>query len=231
MTALEMMDPKMDAGMRCNKNKTAPLTFDSAVISGRMKLDGLSYAEFIGIADSLMSCFVTWLEGHSLAQTVYTCLYLHNINAILDQPLKSFCLGMNNLMRVVKDIIHAAAVYEEEDFQPIIFPHPPEEVPHEAVYASLKLAEDNLGKLARNAADEHQAEVLQATISRLKCLRFFVDTLNVFYEAKGDIDFTTLRSLNLLSDLLAAVKSTQHLGTQKEPDCECLEWFRNCLQS
>ncbi len=31
MSAIEMMDPKMDAGMCCNKNTEPPLTFDTAV--------------------------------------------------------------------------------------------------------------------------------------------------------------------------------------------------------
>lgn len=31
MSAIEMMDPKMDAGMCCNKNTPTPLTFDTAV--------------------------------------------------------------------------------------------------------------------------------------------------------------------------------------------------------
>lgn len=31
MSAIEMMDPKMDAGMGCNKNPAGPLTFDTAV--------------------------------------------------------------------------------------------------------------------------------------------------------------------------------------------------------
>lgn len=31
MSAIEMMDPKMDAGMTCNKDPAGPLTFDIAV--------------------------------------------------------------------------------------------------------------------------------------------------------------------------------------------------------
>lgn len=31
MSAIEMMDPKMDAGMNCNKNTEPPLTFETAV--------------------------------------------------------------------------------------------------------------------------------------------------------------------------------------------------------
>lgn len=31
MSAIEMMDPKMDAGMCCNKNLGGPLTFETAI--------------------------------------------------------------------------------------------------------------------------------------------------------------------------------------------------------
>lgn len=219
MTALEMMDPKMDAGMRCNKNKTPPLTFETAVESGKLKLDDLTSSELIGIMDSMLACFVSWLEGHSLAQTVYTCLYMHDVNAIGDTSLKAFCFGMNNSMRLVKDVILAAAVYEEEDFQPMIFPHPLEETSHEAVFGMLKQAEENLIRATKSATDE-QADVNQAVINRLKYVRFFMDTLHAFYEAKVDIDLKIVKQLNILSELLGAMKRTQDKGTQKEVDCE-----------
>lgn len=38
MSAIEMMDPKMDAGLRCNKNPEGPLTFDIAVAVSRLHL-------------------------------------------------------------------------------------------------------------------------------------------------------------------------------------------------
>lgn len=106
MSAIEMMDPKMDAGMCCNK-KTVPLTFETAVASGQLKLDNLLYSELIGVIDSLLACLVSWLEGHSPAQTVYTCLYMHNMDAIQDKSLKAFCFGFNNVMDQVKEFINA----------------------------------------------------------------------------------------------------------------------------
>lgn len=220
MTALEMMDPKMDAGMRCNKNKTPPLTFETAVASGQLKLDDFTNQELIGIMDSMLGCFVSWLEGHSLAQTVYTCLYMHDVNAIRDTSLKAFCFGLNNTMKVVKETILAAAVYEEEDFQPMIFPHPLEEVSHDAVFAMLKQAEDQLIKSTKSATDE-QADFMQAVINRLKYIRYLMDTLNAFFEAKVDIDIKIVKQLNILSDLLVAIKRSQEKGTQKEVDCKC----------
>jgi N-alpha-acetyltransferase 35, NatC auxiliary subunit len=39
MSAIEMMDPKMDAGMLCNKSAKTPLTFQEAVETGHLILD------------------------------------------------------------------------------------------------------------------------------------------------------------------------------------------------
>ncbi len=39
MSAIEMMDPKMDAGMVCNKSAKSPLTFQDAVNTGHIVLD------------------------------------------------------------------------------------------------------------------------------------------------------------------------------------------------
>ena len=45
MSAIEMMDPKMDAGMRCNRQERRPRNFKAAVEEGHLKLRDLSAAE------------------------------------------------------------------------------------------------------------------------------------------------------------------------------------------
>ena len=45
MSAIEMMDPKMDAGMRCNRQERRPLNFKTAVQEGHLKLKELTAAE------------------------------------------------------------------------------------------------------------------------------------------------------------------------------------------
>ena len=45
MSAIEMMDPKMDAGMRCNRQERRPLNFKTAAEEGHLKLMDLSAAE------------------------------------------------------------------------------------------------------------------------------------------------------------------------------------------
>ncbi|KAG5841366.1 hypothetical protein ANANG_G00198760 [Anguilla anguilla] len=78
MSAIEMMDPKMDAGMIGNQVNRKVLNFQQAVKDGAIRVKDLSLPELIGIMDTCFCCLITWLEGHSLAQTVFTCLYVHN---------------------------------------------------------------------------------------------------------------------------------------------------------
>ena len=50
MSAIEMMDPKMDAGMICNRSSNTPLSFEEAVATGHLILskDGLTWADMVG---------------------------------------------------------------------------------------------------------------------------------------------------------------------------------------
>merc|ERR1719481_1006414 len=53
------MDPKMDAGMLCNRANT-PLTFDDAVASGHVILGpSVPPQHLLGLIDSSLACLVT----------------------------------------------------------------------------------------------------------------------------------------------------------------------------
>uniref|UniRef100_T1JZA6 Protein MAK10 homolog n=1 Tax=Tetranychus urticae TaxID=32264 RepID=T1JZA6_TETUR len=117
MSAIEMMDPKMDAGMVCNRDRKV-LNFEQSVEEGKLKIKNLTSEEKIGIIDDTFSCLVTWLEGHSLAQTVFTNLYLHKPLAIEDKCLRSFSLIILKLVEIIRDFVYRGNVFEEEDFQP-----------------------------------------------------------------------------------------------------------------
>ena len=72
---------------------------------GFLRLDNLTYEELIGINDTTLSCLVTWVEGHSLAQTVFTNLYLHNPTAIQDKYLKAQSIATLKLVDVIEECI------------------------------------------------------------------------------------------------------------------------------
>lgn len=75
-------------------------------------MNDLTYEELIGIIDMTLACIVSWLEGHSLAQTVFTNLYLHKPYHIEDKALKAFSLVVYKLLEIIKDYIHKY-VYNE----------------------------------------------------------------------------------------------------------------------
>ena len=75
MSAIEMMDPKMDAGMTKGAIKRKkPMTFQEAKEQKLLAWESIKISEFVHIFDHTLACLVTWLEGHSLAQTVFTNL-------------------------------------------------------------------------------------------------------------------------------------------------------------
>lgn len=77
-----------------------------SVQSNQLKLADLSNSELIGIFDSLLACLVSWLEGHSATQTLFTCLYLHKPHDILDRPLRAYCLAIRKLIQKMRNFIN-----------------------------------------------------------------------------------------------------------------------------
>ncbi|OTF70453.1 hypothetical protein BLA29_011894, partial [Euroglyphus maynei] len=116
MAAIELMDPKMDAGMMGNKNKKIG-KFEDMINEKLIKIDSFTIEELIGIIDDTFSCLVTWMNGHSLAQTMFINVFLHNPKLICDKTLKTFCLTMLKIVDMINNFIGRASVYEEEDFQ------------------------------------------------------------------------------------------------------------------
>ena len=71
MSAVEIGDPKMDAGL---DTASAP-TPDQLVEQGLAPLE-LSHQQHIAILDQLAAMQASWHVGNSLAQTVFVCLYM-----------------------------------------------------------------------------------------------------------------------------------------------------------
>jgi len=188
MSAIEMMDPKMDAGMICNRSSVVPLTFKEAVDTGHLPLVNPTPGQQIGIIDETLSCLVTWLEGHSLAQTVFTNLYLHHTDKIEDTTLKAFSIAVLKLVDIIKDFIAKGNVFEEEDFQPLTYGFKlGSEVNEQRAVSMLREAEDELQKKCRNTRaregevrDEETAllhEQTAALFSRIRLIRLLYSGL------------------------------------------------------
>ncbi|KAJ8981491.1 hypothetical protein NQ317_007017 [Molorchus minor] len=214
MSAIEMMDPKMDAGMLCNRGVRKIVSFNQAVQDKILKLDGFSKKEVIGIIDSTLACLVSWLEGHSLAQTVFINLYLHRPYMIEERVLKAFCLSIYKLLEVIKDLVHRAMVYEEEDFQPMQYGyHLNPDISEQRMIGMLREVEEDLHRKLRA---KHSNET-QAIFARIKFIRVFLQVLISFRKEDQQPSMPDCQRLLATSvEMLYLVQDTVHLGIKSD---------------
>ncbi|XP_012260667.2 N-alpha-acetyltransferase 35, NatC auxiliary subunit [Athalia rosae] len=227
MSAIEMMDPKMDAGMLCNRGNNKPYSFKQAVDSGAIKLDNLTQSEVIGIIDSTYSCIVSWLEGHSLAQTVFTNLYLHQPGQILDKPLRTFCYAIYKIIEIIRDCINKAMVFEEEDFQSVTYGYRLQQyITEQKAIAMLKEVEEELHRKSRikpvdDESDREYNDAL-ALYARIRFTKMFYQTVSLMERKKqiqqGLVDCQRL--LSNCSDMMQVMLKTVNRGVNADEMCD-----------
>ncbi|KAM3967716.1 LOW QUALITY PROTEIN: N-alpha-acetyltransferase 35 [Aphomia sociella] len=226
MSAIEMMDPKMDAGMLCNRGNPKPPNFQQAVAAGKLKIDDLEPSELIGIIDATMACIVSWLEGHSLAQTVFTNLYLHQPHSIINKTLKAYCIAVYKLLDCIRECINKAQVFEEEDFQPMGYAYRlgsnPQsgnsydaslEVSEQKCIAMLREQEEELNKKARSAEDEVNS-IWSALAARIRFTRMFYQALLLITKRDSQSGADCVALLNGCSEMMKVIIKTAGKGTQ-----------------
>ncbi|KAG7583668.1 alpha-acetyltransferase 35 NatC auxiliary subunit [Arabidopsis suecica] len=116
MSALEIMDPKMDSGM-----VSTFYSIDEAIESGFAPVpissdSTVNVQSIIDIMDHLLACEATWHMGHSLAQTVFSCIYVLRPERTSSQALlHSYCRVIRATCRAVVSVVSDARTNEEED--------------------------------------------------------------------------------------------------------------------
>ncbi|XP_064460377.1 N-alpha-acetyltransferase 35, NatC auxiliary subunit-like [Ornithodoros turicata] len=231
MSAIEMMDPKMDAGMMCNFGNKKVLNFDQALSARELKVADLTNEEIIGIIDSTLACLVTWLEGHSLVQTVFTNLYLHKPHMIEDKVMKAFSICTLKVVDIVKNFVNRAAVFEEEDFQPLLYGYKLDcDITDVRATGMMKEVEEELARTVKYTRTKpgEQAEASQLVLheeavavhSRIKFCRLFYQALIIF-QKKGCSGLEEVeRLLQQCLEIIPIIRRTISLGAQPDPKAE-----------
>ena len=65
----------------------------------------------------MLSCYATWLNGHTLAQTVFTSLYLLDTEQVDNLFLRAFSITMVRTVEYTRELLAKGGVYVEEDQQ------------------------------------------------------------------------------------------------------------------
>merc|ERR1719341_280938 len=118
MSAIEIMDAKMDSGYKNSEDMTLERAEEEGILA-----TGLSHEEMIAIWDQMLMYYLLWLEGHTLVQTAFACLYLHSIEKhVRAMPLfGAFVDAFMVICRTAKQAITHAYIFDDEDFLPSSF--------------------------------------------------------------------------------------------------------------
>lgn len=153
MSAIELMDCKMDAALQWRTFREYPRTLEEAIKKGFLKCSSHSPDELVGIMDEVLACIATWLEGHTLAQTVFTCMYLLDIEKVENIYLRAFSLAIVKTVEYMRACICQGRVFAEDDQQGVchgfnMLTH----VSESAIVASLKEAEEKLQNVLKQSS-------------------------------------------------------------------------------
>lgn len=105
MSAIELMDPKMDVGVGIERD-----------IRDVFIPDTLTDIQVINIMDRLLACEMSWLNSHTLPQTVFSCVYTQKLENIPRTDLFTFIRLQLATMDCAMSLILEERVAEDEDF-------------------------------------------------------------------------------------------------------------------
>ncbi|XP_073107269.1 uncharacterized protein [Elaeis guineensis] len=117
MSALEIMDPKMDSGVENSGYCSVEEAIENGAAPIPLSLDRtIDVQRTIDVMDHLLACEATWHKGHSLAQTVFSCIYLLRIERTSSHALlHSYCRITRATCNAIISAVADARTHEEED--------------------------------------------------------------------------------------------------------------------
>ncbi|OQV15495.1 N-alpha-acetyltransferase 35, NatC auxiliary subunit [Hypsibius exemplaris] len=192
MSAIELCDVKMDIGLLLKDRKIK--SFEEGMERGSLKMDNFLAVEYLAVMERSLANLILWIEGHCLAQTVFTMLYLHKPQQVPDELIRTYCWSLLALCEYVRQIMLDGYVVEEEDFQVTSLALPPSsnaDAPTAAaLLKSVKSCEETSSKQARKhrssfketslADDDLQSQQWNALAMRFRFLRTLLQFFGSF---------------------------------------------------
>eukprot|EP01097_Dermamoeba_algensis_P004946 TRINITY_DN3158_c0_g1_i1.p1 TRINITY_DN3158_c0_g1~~TRINITY_DN3158_c0_g1_i1.p1 ORF type:complete len:781 (-),score=175.37 TRINITY_DN3158_c0_g1_i1:896-3160(-) len=223
MSAVELMDPKMDSGMLNGE----VLTTEEALSLKKIDPDHLlTPAQLISLMDALLEQEALWCSGQTLANTIFTCLYAHQATSLTSVYLSPFILSLLKYSEYLKEMIIRADIYEEEDFIANTFGFSLcEKVPETEIMSKLKEAEDDLvlrEKKAKGKADETELKPLQddptkelsfieALLARLRFRKAMLTIQSAFEKGASRVE-AIKKAITLAQAQIPIIKESSKLG-------------------
>ncbi|KAL5211511.1 hypothetical protein ABZP36_022358 [Zizania latifolia] len=151
MSALEIMDPKMDSGTERSRYYSIEEAIEDGIAPIPLSLDRtLDIQRTLDVMDHLFSCEATWHKGHILAQTVFTCIYLMRMERTSSHAiLNSFCRILRATCYAVISVVSTARTHEEEDLFTMSFGLPLKDEGDKRCLPILNSVEETISRQSR----------------------------------------------------------------------------------
>ncbi|XP_058115623.1 uncharacterized protein LOC131258366 isoform X2 [Magnolia sinica] len=151
MSALEIMDPKMDSGMENCGYHSVEEAIENGAAPIPLSSDRTADIQCtIDVMDHLLACEATWHKGHSLAQTVFSCIYLLRIERTSSHALlHSYCRIIRSTCNTVISVVSDARTHEEEDLFTMAYGLPLKGEGDEKCLSILNAVEETLSRQLR----------------------------------------------------------------------------------
>ncbi|KAL5850604.1 hypothetical protein ACOSQ4_008617 [Xanthoceras sorbifolium] len=219
MSALEIMDPKMDSGIVCKyysvdeavENGVAPVPISSdKTIDVQCTID---------IMDHLLACEATWHNGHSLAQTVFSCIYLLRPDRTSSHAiLHSYCRVIRATCKAVVSVVSDARTHEEEDLFTMTYGLPLHGDGDEKCLSMLNAVEEMIYRQLRAYIEPLQLNLdleegfCNALLCRIRFRKHFFHVLTCMRRPQGrGLELARKHIASCMSELECILKSAEFL--------------------
>jgi len=196
MSAIEIMDPKMDSGMRYEKPK---YTYEN------LKDCEMSIEQVVKIIDKLQGLEVQWLKGYMIYQTLFTCLFIHDPLNVPNLYLKSYIQGLLKCCYYNYYYITMANVYMEEDFI--------RDSNEDELMKKLKNLKKKGSSVEASQKEDQDKEIdiINSLLSRIRFRRAFLNILINFSQSNKKNMNKIKKTLVFASTQIPIMKNTESL--------------------
>ncbi|XP_022755175.1 N-alpha-acetyltransferase 35, NatC auxiliary subunit-like isoform X2 [Durio zibethinus] len=240
MSALEIMDPKMDSGIVCRY-----YSIDEAIENGAapvpISLDSTIDVQCtIDIMDHLLACEAAWHKGHSLAQTVFSCIYLLRLDRTASHALlHSYGRVIRATCKAVLSVVSDARTHEEEDLFTMTYGLPLNGDGDEKCLSMLNAVEETISRQLRackaTSSKRRVSEDLEplqynpnleegfckALLCRLRFRKHFFHVLTCMKRPQGrGLELARKHIASCISELEFILKSAEFLQSCSGESCE-----------
>ncbi|KAH9653351.1 MAK10 [Citrus sinensis] len=240
MSALEIMDPKMDSGI-----VSKYCSLDEAIEDGAAPVPlshdkTIDVQSIIDIMDHLLACEATWHSGHSLAQTVFSCIYLLRLDRTSSHAiLHSYCRVIRATCKAVVSVVSDARTHEEEDLFSMTYGLPLDGDGDEKCLSFLNAVEETICRQLRAYIEplQHNLDLEEGFCKALLCRLRFPTCYHAvaFCICLQPIVFDITHRICSLPALLSFIRLLQHffhtLACMRRPQGRGFEMARKHIAS